>query len=117
MERILITAQEEGRALDEERAAISRELAAIRAMVADLRQKVEAGETGTATEAGRILSDLRTWLKHAKETEVQLERHRKEQARICGSYGLDLDAARHVVGRRLDRLRRCCREGGVSDGT
>ena len=117
METILITAEEEGRALDGEREAILRDLAAIREMVAALRQKVEAGETGTAVEAGKILSDLRTWLKFAKETEVQIDRHRKEHVRVCGSYGLDLDAARHVVGSRLDRVRRCCRERGVPDGT
>jgi hypothetical protein len=117
MEKVLITAEEESSALEAEREAILRELAAIREMVATLRQKVEAGETGTSTEAGKVLSDLRTWLKHAKETEVQIERHRKEHAQICGSYGLDLDAARNVVGCRLDRVRRCCRQGGVSDGT
>ncbi|MCL3883704.1 hypothetical protein [Marivita sp. GX14005] len=113
---ILITASEEGGALESERAAIARELATIREMVAALREKVEAGESGTGGEAGRILSDLRVWLKHAKETEVQIERHRRETARVSGSYGLDLDAARDVVGCRLDRLRKCCRERGVSDG-
>ena len=116
MEKVLITAEEESSALEAEREAIVRELAAIREMVAALRQRVDAGETGTSVEAGKALSDLRAWLKHAKETEVQLARHRKEHAQICGSYGLDLDAARHVVGGRLDRLRRCCRERGVSDG-
>lgn len=114
---ILITAEEESSALESEREAIAQELAAIREMVASLRHKVEAGEAGTATEAGKLLSDLRTWLKHAKETEVQIARHRKEHARICGSYGLDLDAARQVVGSRLDRVRRCCRQRGVPDGT
>ena len=117
MEKVLITVEDEGRALVDEREAIARELAAIREMVASLRLKVEAGESGTAVEVGKVLSDLRVWLKHAKETEVQIERHRKEHAKICGSYGLDLDAARQVVGGRLDRVRRCCRERGVSDGT
>lgn len=113
---VLITAKEEGDVLEKERAAIVRELQAIREMVAHLRETVEAGTVGTGAEAGKALSDLRTWLKHAKETEVHLARHRRETAKISGSYGLDLDAARDVVGCRLDRLRRCCREGGISDG-
>ena len=114
---VLITADEEGDALEAERAAIAQELKAIREMVAQLRETVEAGGTGTGVEAGKVLSDLRAWLKHAKETEVHLARHRRETAKISGSYGLDLDAARHVVGCRLDRLRRCCREGSVSEGS
>lgn len=114
---VLITAHEESSALETERAAIAQELRAIREMVAALRSKVEAGETGTSGEASKALADLRTWLKHAKETEVQIERHRREHAAIDGSYGLDLDAARVAVGCRLDRLRTCCREGRVSDGS
>ncbi|OSQ52009.1 hypothetical protein [Marivita geojedonensis] len=112
---VLITAEETGRALETEREAIAQELRAIREMVAALRRKVEAGETGTASEAAKALADLRVWLKHAKETEVQIERHRREHAAIDGAYGLDLDAARVAVGCRLDRLRQCCREGRVSE--
>lgn len=113
---VLITAEEEGDALELERAAIAQELRTIREMVAQLRETVEAGETGKGAEAGKILSDLRTWLKHAKETEVHIVRHRRETAKISGSYGLDLDAARDVIGCRLDRLRRCCHEKDVSEG-
>lgn len=112
---VLITADEEGSALEQERAAIARELRTIREMVAVLRDKVEAGETGTGGEAAKALADLRVWLKHAKETEVQIERHRREHASIRGSYGLDLDAARDAVGCRLDRLRSCCREARIPD--
>ncbi|MGJ8603865.1 MAG: hypothetical protein ACSHXH_07020 [Marivita sp.] len=112
---ILITAQEERSALETEREAIAQEMRTIRKMVADLREKVEAGEIGTAVEAAKALADLRAWLKHAKETEVQIERHRREHASIAGAYGLDLDAARDAVGCRLDRLRQCCREARVSD--
>ncbi|MCI5111879.1 MAG: hypothetical protein MRY75_15120 [Marivita sp.] len=112
---VLITAEETGGALEAERDAIAQELRTIREMVARLRMKVEAGETGTATEAAKTLADLRAWLKHAKETEVQIERHRREHAAIEGAYGLDLDAARVAVRCRLDRLRACCREGSVSD--
>ena len=106
---ILITAKEEGDALEAERIAIAQELRAIREMVARLRDTVEAGEVGTASDVGKALTDLRAWLKHAKETEVHIARHRRETAKISGSYGLDLDAARDLVGCRLDRLRRCCR--------
>ncbi len=112
---VLITATEEGDALEVERAAIVQELQTIREMVVRLRETVEAGETGTGTDAGKILADLRTWLKHAKETKVHIARHRRETAKISGSYGLDLDAARDVVGCRLDRLRRCCREETASE--
>ena len=112
---VLITAEEESSALETEREAIAQELRTIRKMVADLREKVEAGETGTSSEAAKALADLRAWLKHAKETEVQIERHRREHAGIAGAYGLDLDAARVAVGCRLDRLRKCCREERVSD--
>jgi len=112
---VLITADEEGDALETERIAIAQELRAIREMVTHLREMVEAGELGHSGEAGKALSDLRTWLKHAKETEVHIVRHRRETAKISGSYGLDLDAARGVVGCRLDRLRRCCREGNISE--
>ena len=112
---VLITAEETGSALETERDAIAQELRTIRETVAVLRSKVEAGEAGTASEASKVLADLRTWLKHAKETEVQIERHRREHAGIQGSYGLDLDAARDAVGCQLDRLRQCCRERRVSE--
>ena len=114
---ILITAEEESSALELERDAIAQELRTIRKMVAVLRERAEAGETATGVEVGKALSDLRVWLKYAKETEVQIERHRREHARVNSSYGLDLDAARDVVGCRLDRLRQCCRERDVSDGS
>ncbi|MFA8385244.1 MAG: hypothetical protein ACEPO2_06435 [Pelagibaca sp.] len=110
---VLITAEETGSALETERDAIAQELRTLRETVAALRSKVEAGETGTAGEAAKVLAELRVWLKHAKETEVQIERHRREHAAIDGAYGLDLDAARAAVRCRLDRLRTCCREGGV----
>ena len=112
---VLITAEEESSVLDLEREAIARELRTIRRMVTELRERVEAGETGTGSEASKALADLRVWLKHAKETEVQIERHRREHAAIEGAYGLDLDAARVAVGCRLDRLRQCCREGRVPE--
>ena len=67
---VLITAEETGSALETERDAIAQELRTIREMVAALRSKVEAGETGTATEAAKALSELRAWLKHAKDTEL-----------------------------------------------
>lgn len=115
-EMVLIKTGKERSDLDQERDAIRAELRHIRETVARLRQTLEQGEAVSATEAGKALSDLRTWLKHAKETESQIDKAEREDAAIDGTYGLDLEAARAEIRERLARLEATIRAGNVSDG-
>lgn len=97
--------------LETDRAHIALTLESMRAQLMDLDRKVQAGEVGTPTEAGKLLNDIRYWLRAARETEAELETVTRQREGITQSYGLDLDRARSEVGCRLARLRACCRAG------
>lgn len=79
-----------------------------------LQSKISAGDTVNETDARKLFSDIRSWLKLAKEAEFACAERNRKALGIVGDYGLDLDAARDQVGCRLDRLRRCCHERKVS---
>lgn len=82
--------------------------------IRDLRERVRAGEVDKLRDAGKTLSELRAWLKLAKETEAQLAEYARKEAGIVGSWGLDLDRARDEIGCRLARVRACCRSKDIS---
>ena len=111
----LITPDEGSSELGLEADRIKATLNDLRADLEDLMKRVRTGEVGTSTEAGKLLAELRFWLKQAKETEALLDRNKRDRAGIARDYALDLDVARLEVGCRLGRLRTCCREGAVSE--
>ncbi|MHA6344496.1 hypothetical protein [Roseivivax sp. CAU 1761] len=106
----LITLEDRLAELEADRAAIARMLKSIRTELHALQDRVEAGELGSPTEAGRLLGDVRYWLKAARETEQELAKINRERAGIAHGYGLDLERARAEIACRLARLRACCKE-------
>lgn len=92
--------------LEAQRDEIAQTLKDLVADIRDLAEKVRDGGVKKA-ELGTSLSDLRYWLKAARETELELDEIKRKTTGIVGSYGLDLEAARFEVRCRLDRLRAC----------
>ncbi|WP_047995658.1 hypothetical protein [Puniceibacterium sp. IMCC21224] len=103
--------------LEKDRKSIAATLRNIRRELSALEKEVQAGDVGQAREAGKTLADIRYWLKAARETEAELENVKRARVGVAHSYGLDLERARSEVGCRLARLRRCCREGGIPEGS
>jgi hypothetical protein len=105
----LITPENELSRLEEKRQRIAESLERLAGAIGALEKKVAAGEVGNTTEAGKVLADIRYWLKQAWETEAEIERFRRKDAGIAHEYALDLERARSEIGCRLARLRPCCR--------
>ncbi|UMA63734.1 hypothetical protein LVO79_11900 [Roseivivax marinus] len=105
----LITIEDRMSELEADRDAIAETLRGIRSELHDLRARVEAGEFGSPTEAGKLLGDVRYWLKAARETETEIQKVHKARAGIAHDYGLDLEKARADIRCRLHRIRACCK--------
>ena len=105
----LITPEDELSQLEDKRQRIADSLEALSGAIRALEMKVAAGEVGNTTEAGKVLADIRYWLKQAWETERDIERFKRKDAGIAHEYALDLERARSEIGCRLARLRTCCR--------
>jgi len=71
-----------------------------------IQRQLSRGTPGVLGNSGRLIADIRQWLKIAMEAEADLERREKETNHSPVGYDLDLDAAKHSIGCRLDRLRR-----------
>lgn len=104
----LIIPEQDDTRLEEERDGISETLEDLRQALTALQRKAVAGDIADKAEAGKVLADIRYWLKAARETEQELEQARRRDAGIARAYGLDLEAAMREVDCRLDRLRDCC---------
>lgn len=78
----------------------------------ELRSERRAGKS---TEGGKLLTEVRYWLKQARETEKEIDAIRRKDSGIAGDYGLDLEQARVEIGCRLDSLRACCCAEEVSE--
>lgn len=105
----LITATTpEGQRLETERQQIAQVLTELVEEIFDLQSQLRQGDPKNKAEAGKLLSDLRYWLKAARETEAELEKIRRKEAGIEEVWGLDLQAAELEIGCRLARLRPCC---------
>jgi predicted RNase H-like nuclease (RuvC/YqgF family) len=94
--------------LEDEREAIAETLADLRGQVAALSRRLREGDTGKTTEDGKLLADIRYWLRAARETEAEIDEIRRRDTGIVGGYGLDLEQACVAVRCRLDSLRSCC---------
>ncbi|HAR54249.1 MAG TPA: hypothetical protein DCS45_20600 [Roseovarius nubinhibens] len=79
-----------------------------------IQSKLRDGPPEILGNSGRLISDIRQWLRIAFEAEADLERRKTRDTDTSAATALDLDAARHSIGCRLDRLRRACAAGEVS---
>ncbi|MCA8884728.1 MAG: hypothetical protein KDA50_13425 [Rhodobacteraceae bacterium] len=80
-----------------------------------LVDQLDDGELGNASEAQRLLRDLKGALSLAISERERLEKQQRENAGIVNGYAIDFDAARHEIGRRLACLRAAGSSGRVSE--
>lgn len=111
---ILITPDSDDDSIQHSIESIAVQLRSFSRDLEDLQTKISAGDTVNETDARKLFSEMRSWLKLAREAEHACAERNKKAIGIVGDYGLDLDAARDQIGCRLDRLRRCCKERKVS---
>ncbi|MFU1478031.1 hypothetical protein ACM25N_10105 [Roseovarius sp. C7] len=78
-----------------------------------IQTKLREGPPEILGNSGRLISDIRQWLRIAFEAEADLERRKSRDTDSGAGQVLDLDAARHSIGCRLDRLRRASATGDV----
>ena len=107
----LIKTEERARALDDQCQKIAKTLAEVVDELEGLREKARTGEANLKKDGNALLSELRYWLKAARETEKELDQIKRSAAGVAGEYGLDLDVARVEIGCRLARIRTCCDAG------
>jgi hypothetical protein len=104
-----LTVEELGRIAEEQF------VAAIRALAAFARA-VEGGELPERPDGRTVAAAARKTLEHLfDERQRVAERVRKEAGGRAGGAGLDLDAARDEVRRRMARLRAAERERGLPE--
>ena len=113
---ILITPDEGSSVLDQHLFSIERQLAFIKRDLETLHEQILAGEIKPETQANKTMGSIRHWIRLAIETEMKIAEQKRHRAGLgrCG-YGIDLAEARHQIGCRLDRLRTCCNQTGVSE--
>jgi hypothetical protein len=91
----------------------------IRQAAEDIARTVQAVRAGGFPEvktAEKHVRDLRAALELFIDERNRVEKLRKQVAGAVGASGLDFDAARDEIGRRLARLRDAGGGGGVSGG-
>lgn len=104
---VLIRAKEDVQRLEEQREEIAQELDDLTTEIRELRARIRNGDPERKGESGKLLGDVKYWLKAARETECEIDAIRRKESEITGDYGLDLEAARYEIGCRLARLRPC----------
>lgn len=112
---VLITPDEAPAGLSRSVQSLERQLCDMRADLEDLQESVRAGNFEDLKNPSRIISDIRQWIRIAIEAEAHLEKRSKREKGIVHSYALDFDEARASIRRRLDRLGRTRRSGGLSE--
>ncbi len=112
---VLITAEIEKDRLEAQRSEIADTLADLSADLRDLRKRLRGGEARKSGEDGKLLGELRYWLKAARDAEAELEDFRRKECGVVGAYALDLEQARFEIGCRLARIRPCCGAGEVPE--
>ncbi len=111
--RIVIIANERCDRLRRQRDRATATIADLLDQIEEAQDRIRRGEVDKKSEAGKVLGELKYWLRAARETELELEAIIRKEEGIGEAYGLDLDAARSQIGCRLDSLRACCREGEI----
>jgi len=79
-------------------------LRAVRETLAGLLKRVAAGEEGALRDLAGKQAELESALRRVFEAEARYHEWSERNGGPAGG-GLDLDAARDEIGRRLDRLR------------
>lgn len=111
----LITAKNESARLEKKRAEFEEILGGMVDDLSSLSDRLRDGNLDVDKDARQLKQDIRFWLRLAAETEAELNALKRQDADICGSYGIDMEAARLEVGCRLDSLRACCGAGEFSE--
>lgn len=112
---ILIHLEEEKSRLEEEREQIVEVLKELGEEIRRLKAQIEDGGEVSKTETGKLMSDVRYWMRASHETEAQIANVRRKQKGLAGDWALDLECARNEIGCRMARLRRCCGARELSD--
>jgi hypothetical protein len=83
-------------------------LSRLREQAEDLRKQLEAGEDADLADGSKRVLTVDRLVMSCQRAEIILaEQQNRKLGIVRGGYALDLDAARHEVGCRLARLRRC----------
>ena len=112
---ILIHLEEDMSRLEDEREHIVEVLKELGEEIRRLKAQIEEGEATSKTETGKLMSDVRYWMRASHETEAQIANVRRKQKGLAGDWALDLERARDEIGCRMARLRRCCGAGTVPE--
>lgn len=75
---------------------------------------LKEGSDLSSAEIARAAADLRKATQTLFDERKRLEDQRRKEAGVVHDFGLDFDAARNEIGRRLDRLRAARGAEGVS---
>ncbi|GGG64323.1 hypothetical protein GCM10011415_08600 [Salipiger pallidus] len=108
---ILIQLEEEMSRLENEREQIVDVLKELGDEIRRIKTQIEDGDAVSKTETGKLMADLRYWMRASHETEAQIANVRRKQKGLVGDWALDLERARDEIGCRMARLRRCCGAG------
>lgn len=111
----LITAKTDSERLEKKRKEFEEILEGMVDDLSALSDRLKDGQLDVDKDARQLKQDIRFWLRLAVETEAELHALKRQDANICGSYGIDMDAARVEIGCRLDSLRACCGAGDFSE--
>lgn len=87
--------------MQEAQATFRRAVRALNTLVEELEDR----NTDSASEATRIIRDLKQALGPALSERERIETEVRKEAGVANAYAIDFDAARFEIGRRLDRLR------------
>ena len=107
--------EEEMSRLEDERDRIADVLRDLGADIRRLKAQIEDGKAVSKTDAGKLMSDVRYWMRASHETEAQIANVRRKQKGLAGDWALDLERARDEIGCRMARLRRCCGAGELPE--
>ena len=75
---------------------------------------LKEGTAISGAEISRTASDLRKATQTLFDERKRLDDQRRKEAGLAGEFGLDFDAARDEIGRRLDHLRAAREAEGFS---
>jgi len=112
---ILVHLEEEMSRLEDERDRIADVLRDLGADIRRLKAQIEDGKAVSKTDAGKLMSDVRYWMRASHETEAQIANVRRKQKGLAGDWALDLERVRDEIGCRMARLRRCCGAGELPE--
>ena len=97
-------------------AALYGAIRALRQQIEGQTRQLQSGEQIDETATARSLRNLRGLVAECAKAENYLNECKSREAGIArGGYALDLERARAEIGCKLDRLRRCCDPGPVSE--